>query len=82
MKLPPLDDHFPDMSQKFYAELNDLLLQTKEGYINCIIHYCETTNTEPELVATYITTNPALKAKIHAECEELRLVKKVRRLPI
>ena len=80
--LPP-DVEFQDMAKKFYADLDALMLQTSnEGILDCVMHWCEVTKIEPEAVGNYINANLRLKARIQSEAEDLRLVKKVRRLPI
>jgi hypothetical protein len=79
---PFADIDFPDMAKKFYADLDALLLQTNEGLLDCITHWCAVNRVEPEIAGNYINANLNLKAKIHAECEQLHLVQKVRRLPI
>jgi hypothetical protein len=79
--LPP-DVEFQDMAKKFYADLDTLLQNSNDGVLDCISHWMDVNRLEPEIVGTYINNNLVLKAKILCECENLRLVKKVRRLPI
>ena len=73
---------FPDLSQKFYSDLEALKLKTNESYLNCITHWMETNGVEPEIIGNYVNANLKLKARIHCEAEQLNLVQKVRRLPI
>ena len=82
MARPLPDVDFLNMAQKFYADLEQLMLQTNQGVLDCAMHWCEVNKVEPELIGNFISTNLVLKAKLLCECEDLRLVKRVPRLPI
>jgi hypothetical protein len=77
---PDLD--FLNMAQKFYADLEQLMLRTNQGVLDSVMHYIEVNRIEPEIIGQYIAANQVLKAKMLGECEDLRLVKRVPRLAI
>tara|TARA_B100001250_G_C19744394_1_gene764584 strand:+ start:459 stop:671 length:213 start_codon:yes stop_codon:yes gene_type:complete len=50
------------------------------SYMECILHYCEQNNIEPETVGKLISK--ALKEKISIECQKLNLLEKTAVLPL
>jgi len=52
-------------------------------YIDAVVYYCERNNLEIETIADIIKQNAALKSKIQAEAEGLKMVKRTgARLPV
>lgn len=52
-------------------------------YIDAVMYYCERNNLEIETIADIIKQNAALKSKIQAEAESLKMVKRTgARLPV
>jgi hypothetical protein len=60
------------------------LLRTKKNleYIDAVVHWCELHKVEIEYVAPFIKKDPAFKAKVQAEAENLNILKRGARLPI
>ena len=51
-------------------------------YIDAVIHWCEKNKVEVEYAAALIKKEPAIKAKIQVEAENLNVLKRGARLPI
>jgi hypothetical protein len=51
-------------------------------YLDACLTYCEKNNVDPDYLASVIKRDPAFKAKMQAEAEDLNVLKKTARLPI
>ena len=65
--------------------VNDVekLCRTKNiEYIDAVVMWCEKNKLEVETAAYWIRKDPAMKAKIQAEAENLNVLKRGARLPL
>ena len=65
---------FSEMIEKKFTDNGGLSI------MDTIVHYCESTGLEIDVVSTLIS--PALKAKIREEAENLNMMKKSAKLPL
>ena len=65
---------FSEMIEKKFSDNGGLSI------MDTIVHYCESTGLEIDVVSTLIS--PALKAKIREEAENLNMMKKSAKLPL
>lgn len=63
-------------SQKFTADIENLIAQHKLNYVDAIIHYCNINNIEVESAATIIKQNLKMKAQLESEYESLNYLPK------
>jgi hypothetical protein len=70
------------MSNNFIEEIENLHLTKNMEYIEAVIHWCDTNKIEVEYIANLIKKDPAIKAKIQNEAENLNILKRGARLPI
>lgn len=68
--------------QKFYNDIETLVVELKTDYMDAIVHYCEKNNIEIETVASIIKSNSKFKAIIQNEGEDLNLLPKTAKLPL
>jgi Phage late-transcription coactivator len=66
----------------FIDDIETLCVAKNIEYIDAIVYWCETNKIEVELVAGFIKKDPAFKAKVQAEAENLNILKRGARLPI
>ncbi len=59
---------------KFSIRIENLVEKKKLSYMDAILHYCETTDTEPESIAKLVSG--VLKSKIQIEAEELHFIRR------
>ena len=70
-----------DEMLKFSMQIEGLVANTDDTYLEAITEHCKETGLELEVAASLITPN--LKAKIHEQAERLNMLKvKGNRLPI
>jgi hypothetical protein len=62
------------------GEIEKIVLNNKDGYIQAILSYCEEKNIDPSYVAKYLS-KPIIE-KIRAEGETINLLPKSARLPL
>lgn len=68
--------------QKFYHDIETLVVELKTDYMDAIVHYCEKNNIEIETVASIIKSNSKFRAIIQNEGEDLNLLPKTAKLPL
>lgn len=68
--------------QKFYNEIESLVIELKTDYMDAIVHYCTKNNIEIEAVASLIKSNSKFKAIIQNEGEDMNLLPKTVKLPL
>lgn len=68
--------------QKFYNDIETLVVELKTDYMDAIVHYCDKNNIEIETVASIIRSNSKFKAIIQNEGEDLNLLPKTAKLPL
>lgn len=68
--------------QKFYDDIETLVVELKTDYMDAIVHYCDKNNIEIETVASIIKSNSKFKAIIQNEGEDLNLLPKTAKLPL
>jgi hypothetical protein len=68
--------------QKFYSDIETLVVELKTDYMDAIVYYCDKNNIEIETVAAIIKSNSKFKAIIQNEGEDLNLLPKTVRLPL
>ena len=68
--------------KNFFQEIERIRQEDGMDYMEAIISFCERKEIDVEVVAKYINTNIAMKAKIREEAEELNYLEKTSRLPI
>lgn len=66
----------------FYESIEALVWQFDIEYIDAVVMYCEKNGLEVESVASLITNNEALKAKVQIEAENLNYLPKSNRLTL
>ena len=69
-------------NEEFIRQIETLCIDKKIEYIDAVVHWCSLNNIEVETVALWIKKDPAFKAKIQTEAENLNILKKGARLPI
>ena len=67
---------------KFTEDVENLCRTRNMEYIDAVIHWCEKNKVEVEYAAALIKKEPAIKAKIQVEAENLNVLKRGARLPI
>ena len=67
-------------AKEFFLKIEDIVNDTKMGYMDSVLYYCEQNEMEPETAATLITGK--LKQKIREEAEDLNLLPKTAKLPV
>tara|TARA_B100001778_G_C18237100_1_gene471640 strand:- start:200 stop:430 length:231 start_codon:yes stop_codon:yes gene_type:complete len=67
---------------QFALEIEQIVKDKKIAYLDAVMYYVETNNTEIETVASFIKNSQILKSKIALEAEDLNMIKKSARLPI
>ena len=72
----------PNLEENFYQDIEAIVQDTNETYINAIIHWCAEKSIEIEYVAELISKNINLKAKLQAEGENLHFLRKTARVLI
>lgn len=68
--------------QKFYHDIETLVVELKTDYMDAIVYYCEKNNIEIETVASIIKSNSKFRAIIQNEGEDLNLLPKTAKLPL
>ena len=71
-----------NLEQTFFDEIELMVQQSNNSYLDCVVHWCAQRNLEIEYIAPLITKNLAMKAKIQGEAEDLHFLKRIARLPI
>ena len=66
----------------FVEEIEKLCKEKNIEYIDAIVFWCEKNKLEIETAAYWIKKDPAMRAKIQAEAENLNILKRGARLPI
>jgi len=66
----------------FVDEVEKLCREKNIEYIDAVVFWCEKNNLEIETAAYWIKKDPAMRAKIQAEAENLNILKRGARLPI
>jgi hypothetical protein len=66
----------------FVEEIEKLCRTKNIDYIDAVVIWCEKNNLEVESAAYWIKKDPAMKAKIQAEAENLNVLKRGARLPL
>jgi hypothetical protein len=69
-------------SNSFIEDIEKLRASKNMEYIDAVIHWCEANKIEVEYIANLIKKDPAIKAKIQNEAENLNILKRGARLPI
>lgn len=63
-------------SEKFTADIENLIARHKLNYVDAVIHYCNINNIEVESAATIIKQNLKMKAQLESEYENLNYLPK------
>ena len=66
----------------FVEEVEKLCREKNIEYTDAVVFWCEKNNLEIEQAAYWIKKDPAMRAKIQAEAENLNILKRGARLPI
>jgi Phage late-transcription coactivator len=66
----------------FVKEVEAIASSCNIDYLEAIVIWCEKNSVEVEVVAGWIKKEPAIKARLQAEAENLNFLKKGARLPI
>ena len=69
-------------NNNFIEEIENLCKTKNVEYIDAIVIWCEKNKLEVETAAYWIRKDPAMKAKLQAEAENLNIIKRGARLPI
>ena len=69
-------------NNNFIEEIETLCKTKNVEYIDAIVIWCEKNKLEVETAAYWIRKDPAMKAKLQAEAENLNIIKRGARLPI
>jgi hypothetical protein len=69
-------------NSNFVEEIEKLCKSKNIEYIDAVVMWCEKNKLEVETAAFWIRKDPAMKAKIQAEAENLNYIRKGARLPI
>jgi hypothetical protein len=69
-------------SNSFIEDIEKLRASKNMEYIDAVILWCEVNKIEVEYIANLIKKDPAIKAKIQNEAENLNILKRGARLPI
>ena len=67
-------------AKEFYLKIEDIVADTRMGYMDSVLFYCEQNEMEPESAAILITGK--LKQKIREEAEDLNFIPKTAKLPV
>ena len=67
-------------AKEFFLKIEDIVNDTKMGYMDSVLFYCEQNEMEPETAASLITGK--LKQKIREEAEDLNFLPKTAKLPV
>ena len=67
-------------AKEFFLKIEDIVNETKMGYMDSVLFYCEQNEMEPETAAILITGK--LKQKIREEAEDLNFLPKTAKLPV
>lgn len=70
------------IENNFVDEIEKLCRSKNVEYIDAICMWCEINNLEIEAAAVWIKKDPAMKAKLQYEAENLNYMKKSSRLPL
>jgi len=68
--------------QKFYEEIDRIVVELRTDYMDAVVHFCEKNNVELETAASIIKSNGKFKAIIQNEGEDLNLLPKTAKLPL
>lgn len=68
--------------QRFYNEIESIVVEMKTDYMDAIVHYCDKNNVEIETIASIVKSNSKFKAIIQNEGEDLNLLPKTAKLPL
>lgn len=63
-------------------EIEKIVKNLQLSYLDAILYYCEINDFDEEFVGSIICKNPALKAKVAIEAEQLNFIPKIDRLPL
>jgi hypothetical protein len=66
----------------FVEEVEKLCRSKNIEYIDAVVFWCDKNKLEVETAAYWIRKDPAMKAKIQAEAENLNVLKRGARLPL
>jgi hypothetical protein len=66
-------------SRKFCTDIEVLVANHRMGYMDAIVHLCESKSMEPEMAATLI--NPVIRERIRNEATGLNMIRKTATLP-
>ena len=69
-----------DEIAEFSTKIQELVNETRMGYMDSIVHYCEQTGMEINVASTLISS--AMKSKIREEAQDLNLLKRSSKLPL
>lgn len=75
-------DELPLSSNNFAQQIEELVWRSDVTYMDAVLLWCDGRGLEPEVGAELVKRSAPLKAKIQAEAEDLRFLKKSARLPI
>ena len=67
-------------SKEFFVKIESIVKDTRMGYMDSVLFYCEQNKMEPETAASLITGK--LKQKIREEAEDLNYLPKTAKLPL
>jgi hypothetical protein len=83
-ELKQMEPKFNDLEliERFYREVAEMVEQGNINHLDASIALAEKHNIELELVGTMINNNVTLKSHLTCTAEDLRFIKRVRRLPI
>lgn len=70
------------VNNSFVEDIERLHITKNMEYIDAVVHWCEVNKIEVEYIASLIKKEPAIKAKIQNEAENLNILKRGARLPI
>ena len=68
--------------EDFTNQIESLCFEKNIEYIDAVVYWCNKNNIEVETVALWIKKDPAFKAKIQTEAENLNILKRGSSLPI
>ena len=73
---------FTAPSDTFMEDIEKMVKDHDLSYLDSIIEWCERRSIDPEHIASFISSNMVLKAKLQLEAESLNILPKSRRMSI
>jgi hypothetical protein len=64
---------------QFCSDVESLVTGNRMGYMDSILHLCQTRNMEPEMAATLLS--PAIREHIRREATRLNMIRRTASLP-